>query len=119
VHLNESAISQDVLEAMELMDAFNAVVHLPNVEVQYKLLFIYQPVRALIIHSPYPQSGEEVSRILEELSVFEAQDLFLIAKQFSGTVPIKKLLMVAAMAQQVCFPPINLSYLFFLMLTAC
>jgi vesicle-fusing ATPase len=69
--------SKDVLEAMELMDAFNAVVHLPNVE-----------------------SGEEVSRILEELSVFEAQDLFLIAKQFSGTVPIKKLLMVAAMAQQ-------------------
>jgi vesicle-fusing ATPase len=69
--------SKDVLEAMEFMDVFNAVVHLPNVE-----------------------SGAEVAQVLAELKVFGSSDLALVAKQFSGTVPVKKLLMIAEMAQQ-------------------
>jgi vesicle-fusing ATPase len=69
--------SKDVLEAMEFMEVFNAVVSLPNVE-----------------------SGAEVAQVLAELKVFGPSDLALIAKQFSGTVPVKKLLMIAEMAQQ-------------------
>jgi hypothetical protein len=47
------------------------------------------------------QSGAEVAQVLAELKVFGSSDLALVAKQFSGTVPVKKLLMIAEMAQQV------------------
>lgn len=56
------------------------------------------------------QSGAEVAQVLAELKVFGSSDLALVAKQFSGTVPVKKLLMIAEMAQQVyALPPLLLS----------
>jgi len=69
--------NRDVLEAMEFMDVFNAVVHVPNVE-----------------------SGSEVVNVLEQLKVFGRSDLQLIKDQYRGAIPVKKLLMIAEMAQQ-------------------
>lgn len=69
--------NRDVLEAMEFMDVFNAAVHVPNVN-----------------------SGLEVVNVLKELKVFSKSDLQLVANQFRGSIPIKKLLMIAEMAQQ-------------------
>jgi hypothetical protein len=53
------------------------------------------------------QSGAEVAQVLAELKVFGSSDLALVAKQFSGTVPVKKLLMIAEMAQQVRSYPLS------------
>jgi hypothetical protein len=53
-----------------------------------------------------------VAQVLAELKVFGPSDLALIAKQFSGTVPVKKLLMIAEMAQQVRADSSTLQILF-------
>jgi len=69
--------SKDVLEAMGFMDVFNQVLHVPDVS-----------------------GGMEVATVLSELQCFGSDELASIEKQFKGSIPIKKLLMIAEMAQQ-------------------
>jgi len=69
--------NKDVLEAMDFMQVFNQVLHVPDV-----------------------CGGTEAARVLRELRVFGDSDLKAIKDKFHGSVPVKKLLMVAEMAQQ-------------------
>lgn len=66
-----------VLEEMEFGDAFNAVLHVPNVI-----------------------SGSEVKSVLSNLEVFAANELEIVSNSVFGDVPIKKLLMITEMARQ-------------------
>jgi hypothetical protein len=67
-----------LLQELEFMDVFNAVLSVPSV-----------------------CGGTEVRKVLEELGGFSKQDLDIIESTFQGTIPIKKLIMIAEMALQL------------------
>jgi len=67
-----------ILEEMEFMDAFNAVIRVPSVT-----------------------SGDEVKNVLKELNVFSPTELEIVSNSIFGEIPIKKLLMITEMARQV------------------
>jgi len=69
--------SKDVLEAMGFSDVFNQIMHVPDVS-----------------------GGKEAAAVLAELKILSTNDLYQVEKQFKGTIPVKKLLMIAEMAQQ-------------------
>lgn len=52
------------------------------------------------MHFCFLQSGTKIARVLAALNVFSDTDPTMIRKQFSDSMPIKKLLMVVEMAQQ-------------------
>jgi len=66
-----------ILEEMEFMDAFNAVIRVPSVA-----------------------SGEEVKSVLKELNVFTPTELEIVSNSIFGEIPMKKLLMITEMARQ-------------------
>eukprot|EP01102_Stenamoeba_stenopodia_P014537 TRINITY_DN4836_c0_g1_i1.p1 TRINITY_DN4836_c0_g1~~TRINITY_DN4836_c0_g1_i1.p1 ORF type:complete len:740 (-),score=208.35 TRINITY_DN4836_c0_g1_i1:138-2357(-) len=66
-----------ILEEMEFMDAFNAVIRVPSVA-----------------------SGDEVKNVLKELNVFTPTELEIASNSIFGEIPIKKLLMITEMARQ-------------------
>lgn len=68
---------REVLQQLEFMDVFNAVLSVPLVT-----------------------GGSEVRRVLEHLGGFSKEDLEIIETNFQGTIPIKKLIMIAEMALQ-------------------
>ena len=67
----------EMLKHMQLDESFNSILKIPNVS-----------------------SQEEVKTVLQELDIFEPKDLDLASKKFDGSIPIKKLLMVAELASQ-------------------
>jgi vesicle-fusing ATPase len=68
---------RELLKQLEFMDVFNAVLNVPPVT-----------------------GGCEVRKVLEELGGFSKEDLDVIETNFQGTIPIKKLIMIAEMALQ-------------------
>lgn len=72
---------KDVLQEMEMLDAFSTTIHIPNI-----------------------CSGEELIKALEELGSFSDRELASIAKVVKGqklSIGIKKLLMIIEMAAQM------------------
>lgn len=72
---------KDVLQEMEMLDAFSTTIHIPNI-----------------------CSGEELIKALEELGSFGDRELANIAKVVKGqklSIGIKKLLMIIEMAAQM------------------
>lgn len=72
---------KDVLQEMEMLDAFSTTIHIPNI-----------------------CTGEQLIRALEELGSFDDRELASIAKAVKGqklSIGIKKLLMIIEMAVQM------------------
>jgi len=57
---------------MGFHDVFNAVLHLPNVEVHAPRLF---PTKATFTNSIFRQAGAEIAKVLAELNVSSDTDL--------------------------------------------
>jgi len=66
-----------ILEEMEFMESFNAVLHVPQIS-----------------------TVTEFKNVLEELQIFGEGDLEKAATSFSAPISIKKLIMIAEMAKQ-------------------
>uniref|UniRef100_A0A8C6WS61 Vesicle-fusing ATPase n=1 Tax=Neogobius melanostomus TaxID=47308 RepID=A0A8C6WS61_9GOBI len=73
---------KDVLQEMEMLDAFSTTIHIPNIS-----------------------SGKYLIKALKELGSFGDKELAMIAQAVQGkslSIGIKKLLMIIEMAAQVC-----------------
>lgn len=72
---------KDVLQEMEMLDAFSTTIHIPNIS-----------------------GGEELIKALQELGSFDDRELAIISKAVKGqrlSIGIKKLLMIIEMAVQM------------------
>jgi len=69
--------NRNVLEDMEFMEAFNAVVAVPQIS-----------------------SRDEFRKALSELKLFEEKDVDLASSSFTAPISIKKLIMITEMARQ-------------------
>jgi len=69
--------NKQILEEMEFMESFNVVLKVPQIS-----------------------TIQEFKSVLEELQIFNEEDLERAARSFSSPISIKKLIMIAEMAKQ-------------------